>query len=677
MGTITELGTAAPGYSGVRPNTCAPLPEVLRLNGYATAHFGKCHEVPVWETSPAGPFDRWPTGNGFEYFYGFIGGETHQYYPDLVEGTTPVDPPATPDQGYHLMPDLADHAIDWIRQQQALTPDRPFFAYFAPGATHAPHHVPAEWADKYKGRFDEGWDALRQETFARQKELGIIPPDCDLTERHAEIPAYVDMDPDLKPVLERQMEVYAGFLEYADHHVGRLIDALEKLGAIDNTLIYYIIGDNGASAEGSLQGTLNEVAIAEAPELETPQYLREHVDQLGGPDTYNHYAVGWAHAMCTPYQWTKQIASHWGGTRNGTIVHWPQRVAAAGGLRSQFCHVIDVAPTVLEAAGLPAPLLVNGVTQEPIHGLSMAYTFDHPDAPERHQTQYFEMMCNRGIYHNGWSAITKHRTPWLVHDRGVAFDEDVWELYDGSTDFTQAHDLSQAQPQRLAELQRLFLIEAARHNVLPLDDRMVERLNADMAGRPTLVQGDTQILYQGMIGLQESCMLNTKNKSHSVTAEVYVPDSGARGVIVNEGGITGGWVLYLKPDGRPAYHYNFLGMQRSTVVGADPVPMGTHQLRMEFAYDGGGIGKGGTATLYVDGQAVGSEHIPRTHAYNYSLCETGGVGVDSGSPVSDDYRAEESRFTSAINWVRLDIGQDTHDHLIDPEQLLHHAMSRQ
>jgi arylsulfatase len=381
--------------------------------------------------------------------------------------------------------------------------------------------------------------------------------------------------------------------------------------------------------------------------------------------------------MCTPYQWTKQIASHWGGTRNATIVHWPLRISAAGGLREQFCHVIDVAPTVLDVAGLPAPSLVNGVTQEPMHGVSMAYTFDQPDAPERHHTQYFEMMCSRGIYHKGWSAITKHRTPWLVHDRGVAFDEDVWELYDGSTDFTQARDLATQQPHQLAELQRLFLIEAARHNVLPLDDRMVERLNPDLAGRPTLIHGDAQILYQGMIGLPENCLLNTKNKSHSVTAEVFVPASGARGVIVNEGGITGGWVLYLKPDGRPAYHYNFLGMQRTTVVGQDPLPPGTHQVRMEFAYDGGGIGKGGTATLYVDGQPVGRERIPRTHAYNYSLCETGGVGVDSGSPVSDDYRSEESRFTSTINWVRLDIGQDRHDHLIDPEQLLHHAMSRQ
>jgi arylsulfatase len=677
MGTITELATAAPGYSGMRPNTCAPLAEMLRLNGYATAQFGKCHEVPVWETSPAGPFDRWPTGSGFEYFYGFIGGETNQYYPDLVENTTPVEQPHTPQEGYHLMPDLTDRAIRWVRQEQALTPDRPFFAYFAPGATHAPHQVPAEWADKYKGRFDPGWDALREETFARQKQLGVIPAESALTARHAEIPGYADMDETLKPVLARQMEIYAGFLEYADHHVGRLVDALETLGVLDRTLVYYIIGDNGASAEGSLQGTLNEVAIAEAPDLETPQFLRANLDRFGGPDAYNHYAVGWAHAMCTPYQWTKQVASHWGGTRNATIVHWPQRISGAGGQRSQFCHVVDVAPTVLDAAGLPEPSTVDGVTQERLHGISMTYTFDDPAAPERHQTQYFEMMCNRGIYHNGWSAITKHRTPWRVHDRGVAFDVDIWELYDGSTDFTQAYNLAQQMPEKLADLQRLFLIEAARHNVLPLDDRMVERLNADLAGRPTLVHGQSQVLFPGMIGLPENCMLNLKNKSHSVTAEIAIPDGGAHGVLVNEGGVTGGWVLYLKPDSRLAYHYNFLGMRRWTVLSQAPLPPGTHQVRMEFAYDGGGLGRGGTATLYVDGAAVGSGRVERTHGYNYSLCETGGVGIDSGSPVTDDYRPEQSRFTGSIHWVRLDIGADNHDHLIDPERLLHFAMSRQ
>ncbi len=675
MGTITELATSAPGYTGMRPNTCAPLPEILKLNGYATAHVGKCHEVPVWETSPAGPFDRWPTGNGFEYFYGFIGGETNQWYPDLVENTTNIEQPASYEEGYHLMPDLTDKAIKWVRQQKSLTPDRPFFMYFAPGATHAPHHVPKEWADKYKGRFDEGWDRLREQTFARQKELGVIPADCDLTRRHDEIPAWAETDEDFKPVLARQMEIYAGFLEYADHHIGRLIDSLEQLGVLEDTLVYLIIGDNGASAEGSLNGTLNEVTIAEAPEIETQEYLREHLDTFGGPEGYNHYAVGWAHAMCTPYQWTKQVASHWGGTRNGTIVHWPNGVKAKGEIRNQFHHVIDLAPTVLEAAGLPEPVQVHGVTQEPIQGVSMRYSFDDGGAADRHETQYFEMFCNRGIYHQGWSAITKHRTPWKLQGAGVPFDEDVWELYDGTSDWTQAHDLAKKNPAKLADLQRLFLIEATKYNVFPLDDRMVERVNPEMAGRPQLVRGNSQTLFDGMIGLQENCMLNLKNKSHSITAEIVV-DGDPNGVIVNEGGQTGGWVLYIQ-DGRPIYHYNFLGMQRSTIAANEKLSPGQHQVRLEFDYDGDGIGKGGTATLYVDGNEAASGRIERTHAFNYSLCETGGVGTDAGSPVAPDYGPGDNTFTGQINWVRLETGTDSHDHLLDPEQLMHFAMTRQ
>src|SRR5262245_14078979 len=378
MGNITEMASGAPGYSSVLPNNMSPLARTLKLNGYATAQFGKCHEVPVWETSPAGPFDAWPTGGGgFEYFYGFIGGEAHQWYPSLYEGTIPVEPEKTPEQGYHLVPDMTDKAIAWIGQQKALIPDKPFFVYFAPGATHAPHHVPKEWADKYKGKFDAGWDKLREETFARQKKLGVIPPDSKLTSRHKEIPAWDETTANLKPVLRRQMEVYAGFLEYTDHHIGRMIDSLDKLGLLDNTLIYYIIGDNGASAEGTLNGTFNEmINFNGAAALETPEFLIARIDQLGGPSSYNHYPVGWAHAMDTPYQWTKQVASHWGGTRNGTIVHWPKGITAKGEHRWQFHHVIDVAPTILEAAGLPEPTMVNGVQQSPIEGLSMLYSFD-------------------------------------------------------------------------------------------------------------------------------------------------------------------------------------------------------------------------------------------------------------------------------------------------------------
>ena len=615
-------------------------------------------------------------GAAFEHFFGFIAGETNQWYPALHEGVTPVDPWGTPEEGYHLMPDLADKTIEWIQQQRALTPDQPFFAYFAPGATHAPHHVPAEWADKYKGAFDEGWDALREATFARQKQLGVIPADCDLTGRHEEIPAWEDMSDALKPVLARQMEVYAGFLEYADHHTGRVLDALEQLGVLDDTVVYYIIGDNGASAEGTMRGTLNEMALPEAPGLESDEYLVENLAKLGGPQGYNHYAIGWAHAMCTPYQWTKQVASHWGGTRNGTIVHWPAGIRAKGELRTQFCHVTDFAPTVLELAGLPEPTTVNGITQEPMHGVSMAYSFEDPHAPERHDTQYFEIICNRGIYHRGWSAVTRHHLPWEQTSSGGPLDDDVWELYDGNTDWTQAHDLAHEHPDKLAELQRLFLIEATKYNVLPLDRRVAARFSAETAGRPQLITGNSLVLFPGMRSLTENTMLNLKNKSHSVTADVVIPADGAEGVLINQGGITGGWSFYLK-EGVPTYHYSFIGLDHVTITAAAPLAAGEHQVRVEFAYDGGGVGKGGAVTLYVDGDEVGSGRVERTHALVFSLDETTDVGCDTGSPVCDDYPAGDNRFTGTINWIRLDIGDDSHDHLIDQGQLMNLAMSRQ
>ena len=530
MGAITELATAAPGYNTIRPNTKATLAETLRLNGYATAQVGKCHEVPVWETSPAGPFDRWPTGSGFEYFYGFVGGETNQYYPTLYEGTTPVEPGRTPEQGYHLTEDLADHGVDWIRRQHALQPDRPFFLYFAPGATHAPHHAPREWSDRYAGRFDAGWDELREEIFERQKQLGVIPADAQLTAFNPEIPHWDQMPDDLKPVLARQMEVYAGFLAHTDAQIGRLVQALDDLDLLDNTLIYYITGDNGASAEGSTQGSFNEaIGFNGLSALETPDFLRARAAEFGTPSAYNHYAVGWAHAMCTPYQWTKQVASHWGGTRNGTIVHWPARITAAGELREQFAHVIDVAPTILEAARLPEPSTVHGVTQAPIEGVSMGYSFDDATAPERHQTQYFEIAGNRGIYHRGWTAVTKHRTPWqLLGAQLAAFDDDVWELY-GPGDWTQSRDLAAEQPETLHRLQRLWLIEATKHGVLPLDDRAAERFNPDLAGRPQLIRGNTQVLFPGMGHLNESSVITIKNKSHAVTAQVVVDEGRRRG----------------------------------------------------------------------------------------------------------------------------------------------------
>lgn len=681
MGGITELASGSPGYNSILPNTASPLAQTLKLNGYATAQFGKCHEVPVWETSPAGPFDAWPTGGGgFEYFYGFIGGEANQWYPSVYEGTTPIEIEKTPEEGYHFMEDMTDKAISWVGQQKALIPDKPFFMYFAPGATHAPHHVPNEWADKYKGKFDGGWDKLREEIFARQRKLGVIPAEAELTKRHQEIPAYDDMPDDLKPVLARQMEVYAGFMEYTDYHVGRLLDALEKINVLDDTLVYYIIGDNGASAEGTLNGTFNEmINFNGAAALETPEFLMERLDKFGGPDSYNHYAVGWAHAMCTPYQWTKQVASHWGGTRNGTIVHWPNGIKAKGEHRTQFHHVIDVAPTVLEVAGLPQPSFVNGVQQMPVQGVSMAYCFDDPKAAEQHETQYFEMFGNRGLYHKGWTAVTRHKTPWLiVGERTPAFDDDVWELYDTSKDWTQANDLSKQMPDKLHELQRLWLIEATRYNVLPLDDSVDVRFDPDKAGRPVLIRGKSQLLFKGMGRLSENSVVNIKNKSHSVTAVLDVPEAGAEGVIIAQGGNIGGWSLYAK-SGKLKYCYNLLGIRYFYAESADALPAGEHQVRMEFAYEGGGPGKGGEVTLLVDGKQVGAGKVEATAMTIFSADDTCDVGADYGSPVSPEYGPRGNAFNGAVRGVEIDLAEAAEDanHYLDPQERVRIALARQ
>ena len=678
MGGITEIATSAPGYCSVLPKNKAPLAMTLKLNGYSTAQFGKCHEVPVWQTSPMGPFDQWPTGGGgFEYFYGFIGGETNQWDPGIYEGTIPIEPPKTAEEGYHFTEDMTDKAISWMRQQKALMGDKPFFMYFALGACHAPHHVPKEWADKYKGKFDQGWDKLREEILVRQKKLGVIPQNAELTKRPPEIQAWDDVDPKMKPVLARQMEVYAGFLEHTDHHIGRLIDTLKDLQVFDDTLIYVIIGDNGASAEGTLNGTFNEMLMLNGiTGVETPEFLTERIDKFGSPEAYNHYAVGWAHAMDTPYQWTKQVASHWGGTRNGTIVHWPKGIKAKGEIRSQFCHVIDVAPTVLEAAGIPAPSVVNSVQQAPLEGVSMAYSFDDAKAPERHELQYFEMFCNRGIYHRGWSAVTRHSTPWVALAKLPAFDDDVWELYDGTKDWTQAHDLAKEMPKKLHELQRLWLIEATKYNVLPLDDRRVERFNADLAGRPQLVKGNSQLLFSGMGRLSENSVLVMKNKSFSITAELDVPSKGAEGVIIHQGGAFGGMSLYAK-NGKAKFAYNFFGLQTFTTEASQPIPAGKHQVRMEFAYDGGGLAKGGNVSLYYDGKKVGEGRVERTHAIIFSADETTDVGQDTATPVSSDYTRQTSVFNGKVHWVQIDLGKDSHDHFITPEERLNLAMARQ
>ena len=605
MGGICEIATSAPGYTSVLPKNKAPLAMTLKLNGYSTAQFGKCHEVPVWETSPMGPFDQWPTGGGgFEYFYGFIGGETNQWYPAIYEGTTPIEPEKTPEQGYHFTEDMTNKAIKWTRQQKALMPDKPFFMYFAPGACHAPHHVPKEWIDKYKGKFDQGWDKLREEIFARQKKLGVIPADAELTTRPAEIPAWDETPENMRPIFAREMEVYAGISRA--HRPSR------------RPAHRHAQGSGGARRHADLlhHRRQRRVGRRHAQRLLQRDGRAERtvghrdarvpaskIDDFGGPKAYNHYAVGWAHAMDTPYQWTKQVASHWGGTRNGTIVHWPNGIKAKGEVRSQFHHVIDVAPTILEAAGLPHPTIVNSVQQAPIEGVSMLYAFNDAKAAERHETQYFEMFCNRGIYHKGWTAVTRHSVPWIgAYKR--AFDDDVWELYDTNTDWTQAKDLAKENPKKLAELQRLFMIEAGKYSVLPLDDRTFERFNPDIAGRPQLIKGNSQILFGGMGRLTENSIVSIKNKSYAVTADVDVPKSGAEGVIIAQGGSVNGWSLYAK-GGKLKYCYNFFGIELTFVEATQPIPAGHHQVRMEFKYDGGGVAKGGGITLFVDGKDVG------------------------------------------------------------------------
>ncbi len=679
MGGITEIATGAPGLCSVLPNSMSPLAKTLKLNGYSTAQFGKCHEVPVWQASPAGPFDQWPAGGGgFEYFYGFIGGEANQWYPTLYEGTTPIEPEKTPEEGYHLVDDMATKAIKWIGQQKSLMPDKPFFIYFAPGATHAPHHVPKEWADKYKGQFDQGWDKLRELTLERQKKLGVVPKDCPLSARPKEVPAWDDMPEAFKPVLRREMEVYAGFMEYTDHQVGRVLEMLKKLDILEDTLVFYIVGDNGASAEGNVNGCFNEMSYFNGlQQFETAEYLQARIDKLGGPESYNHYAVGWAHAMNTPYQWTKQVASHFGGTRNGTIVHWPKGIQAKGEIRNQFCHCIDVAPTILEAAGIPEPVSVDGITQDPIEGVSMRFAFDDAKAPERHETQYFEIMGNRGIYHKGWTAVTKHYTPWIMAPR-PALDDDVWELYDTTQDWSQSKDLSKVNPKKLHELQRLWLIEATRYKVLPIDDRMFEKVNPDTAGRPVLLKGKSQVLFGGMGHLSENCVLNLKNKSHSVTANIVVPEKGAEGVIIAQGANIGGWSLYAK-GGKLKYCYNWSGLKHFIVGSEKPLPAGERQVRMEFKYDGGGLGKGGVATLFVDGQKAGEGKIEATLATIFSADDGLDVGEDTGAPVSPEYGSSHNAFNGEIKGVQLAIaeGAENLDHLVKAEDAISMAMARQ
>ncbi len=660
-GVITEFATGYPGYNSLMPTSSGTVGEILKQNGYNTAWFGKNHNVPDWQSSQAGPFDLWPTSLGFEYFYGFIGGDTDQWHPAIFEGTTPVEAPRDA-ENYHFDADLADHAVSWIQQQNSLAPNKPFFVYYTPGLTHAPHHAPKDWIAKFKGQFDQGWDAVREETFARQKQLGIIPENTVLTPRPTEIPAWNTLTPDEQRLYARMMEVYAASLAYVDYNIGRVIEAVQETGEMDNTLIVFIQGDNGASGEGTLQGLANEVGVAANGVEETIPYLLSIMDELGGPLTYNHYPVGWAHAMDTPFQWTKQVASHFGGTRNDLAISWPARIAQTGQIRTQFAHVIDIVPTILEAATVQAPTMLNGVAQTPIEGASLAYSFDSASAPTHHPTQYFEMLSNRGIYDHGWIAnTTPLRLPWAKATPGApsANPEDFqWELYNVAEDFSQANNLAATNQAKLKELQATFDREARKYNVLPLDASFAER--ADVSIRPSLTRGrDTFTYYPGTIRVPEGAAPDTKNRSYTITAEIKIPAGGASGVLITQGGRFGGWALLLK-DGKPEFDYAFSNQPQHKYRVASPAKLaaGAHTVTFALAYDGPGYGKSGTGTLSVDGKQVAQGVIARTIPVRFSLDETMDIGEDTGTPVVEDYVSKMPfAFTGTIEKIVVTLGQ--------------------
>jgi len=647
-GAIMEVATAFPGNTGVRPQSITPMPDVLRMNGYNTAAFGKYHETAPWEVSVSGPFDRWPTGSGFEKFYGFIGGETNQWHPLVFDGTAAIDVPDN-DPNYHFTTDMTNQAMSWISNQQATTPDKPFFVYFATGATHAPHHAPESFIDKYKGQFSMGWDALREQTLQRQIELGVVPKGTKLAPKPEAIKDWAALTADEKRLFERQMEVFAGFAEHTDAEVGRLVTMLEEMGELDNTLFLYIVGDNGSSAEGGSIGMFNENTYFNGVQ-ETIEMQLERIEALGSDECYSHFAAGWAVAGNAPFTWTKQVASNFGGTRNGMVMHWPKGIKAKNEVRSQFHHVIDVAPTVYEAAGLPAPRMVNGIEQRPMEGVSMAYSFDQAQAPDARKTQYFEMIGNRAIYHDGWYAGTIHKAPWELKPRGP-LTEDVWELYNVNEDFSQANNLAAQNPEKLEELKKLFLTEAAKYHVLPIDDRSIERFDNVIAGRPDALGGRSSITYRApAYKILENAFINLKNTSYTVEAEVEIGANG-QGVIACQGGDFGGWSLFLN-NGVPSFEYNWLGIERYRVAATQKLKPGVHKITFDFAYDGGGRGKGGKGTIMVDGVPVAEGRIEKTEENTYGLDDPGDIGSDSNSPVSESYRGK-ARFNGTLKKVTL------------------------
>ncbi len=647
-GAIMEVATGFPGNTGIRPQTITPVAEVLRLNGYSTAAFGKYHETPPWEGSVSGPYDRWPTGSGFDKFYGFIGGETNQWHPMVYDGTTRVYPDVEA-PGYHFTTDMTDQALAWINTQQSLTPDKPFYVYFATGATHAPHHAPKEFIDKYKGKFSQGWDKLREETLERQKKLGVVPQNTVLAPKPEAIKDWDKLTTDEKRLFERQMEVFAGFAEHTDYEVGRLVEALEERGELDNTLFFYIVGDNGSSAEGGMIGMFNENTYFNGIQ-ETLDMQLKLIDELGTEKTYNHFAAGWAVAGNTPFTWTKQVASNFGGTRNGMVVHWPQGIKSKNEIRSQFHHVIDIAPTIYESVGVPAPKIVNGIEQWPIEGVSMNYSFEDASVKDKRTTQYFEMLGNRAIYHDGWFAGTIHKAPWEGSPRRP-LAEDIWELYNVNEDFSQANNLADNNPEKLEELKKKFMEEAEKYHVLPIDDRSIERFDPVIAGRPDLMNGRTKLeLYEGAKGIPENAFINIKNTSLTITAEVDVK-ANASGVLICQGGDFGGWTFYML-DGKPSYTYNWVGLELFTINSAQKVSPGKHAIKFDFDYDGG-RGAGGKGIIYLDGNKIAEGRIEKTNSNTFGIDESADVGTDENTPVFLGYHKKE-KFTGKINKVTIE-----------------------
>jgi arylsulfatase A-like enzyme len=650
MGAISELATAFPGQTSVLPDSKAALPEIMKLNGYSTAMFGKSHEFTPWETGLTGPFDQWPTGLGFEKFYGTLTGEADLFAPPLHDNTTLVD--VSNDPNYYYPTALADQAISWIRAQKTMTPDKPFFIYYSSPGTHAPSQVPTEWRDKYKGKFDEGWDKYREEILARQKQLGIVPANTQLTPKptQEEMPDWNTLSDKEKKVFTRQQEIFAAFAEISDHEIGRVVQAIEDLRVMDNTLIIYITGDNGSSGNGGRNGRFNTVTSYNGlPESIDDQFA--HLAEFGGPHSDMTPPLGWAIADNAPFAYC-QFSTAYGGTSNGVVIYWPKGIRAKGEIRPQYHHLIDIAPTVLEAAGLPQPKVVNGTPQKPIEGVSMVYSFTDGQAKSPHTVQYAEFAGNRGIYKDGWYALTLHRVPWESQPR-TTFDRDKWELYDTAHDFSGANDLAAKDPEKLKEMQVAFLTEAVKYNVLPLDDRTQARFNPAIAGRPDVMGGRTSLtVYEGMIGMKENAFINTKNTSYSITADVEVPASAVSGVLLAQGGLHSGWSLYIK-DRRPTFAYNYLGAV-TTIASTERLPAGRVTVSYEFLYDGGKPGSGGTGTIFVNGKKAGTGRIERTIPFIFGA-ETADVGVDLYTPVTSDYAKGKNKFTGKINKVTIDL----------------------